>query len=102
MSVSPQDCAEPPRSEDIRRDDLLRMAGLYLKRYNIMPGWSRLEAACDEELINGIAMMCPFEAAEKQAVLEMISLEDRVELMLRMMTFDLSGAPQGAGGKTLQ
>ena len=97
-----QDCAEPSRSDDIRRDDLLGMAGEYLKRYNIMPDWSRLAAACDEELVNGIAMMCPFDAAEKQAVLEIINLKDRVDLLLRMMTFDLSGAPQGAGGKTLQ
>lgn len=90
------DCGLPPRSDDISRKQLILTVGKYLNLYQIIPKWEALEKACDEELVNALAMICPFDAAEKQALLEEESLKGRVNLMLRIMAFDLSsGQPTG-------
>jgi Lon protease-like protein len=46
-----------------------------------------LEDLADEELINSLAMVCPFDAAEKQLLLECRLLKDRVSLMMQIMDF---------------
>jgi len=85
-----KDCALPPRAEDIPRKRLVLTVEKYLKLYNVIPKWESLEKACDEELVNALAMICPFGAGEKQALLDVLSLKDRADLMLEMMAFDLS------------
>jgi Lon protease-like protein len=47
------------------------------------------EDLADEELINSLAMVCPFDAAEKQLLLECGALKDRVSLMMKIMDFKL-------------
>ncbi len=85
------DCAAPFRADDIERQKLVQMVEKYLKLNNIVPRWEVLEKTCDEELVNSLAMICPFGAAEKQALLEIVNLKDRIDLMLKIMEFDLSG-----------
>lgn len=84
-----EDCAAPLRSDDLPRQELVVTVGKYLKLYNILPKWETLEKACDEELVNVLAMLCPFSAAEKQALIETVDLKARTDLMLTMMKFDL-------------
>ena len=86
-----QDCAAPVRSDDIDRRALVLKVEEYLKCQNIIPRWEALEKACDEELINALAMICPFDAASKQALLEVTTLADRLDLMMSLMAFSLSG-----------
>ena len=96
------DCAAPPRSDDTPRKKLVLTVEKYLKLYNIIPRWESLEKACDEELINALAMICPFDPAEKQALLEIVDLKERVELMLKIMDFDLSGGRAASADRILQ
>jgi uncharacterized protein len=43
----------------------------------------------DEELINSIAMICPFEPAEKQLLLETPTINERFKLLLKIMKINL-------------
>ena len=44
----------------------------------------------DEALINSLAMTCPFGPAEKQALLENISLDERANTMIALMNFTIA------------
>jgi len=97
-----EDCAAPLRSDDIPRQKLILTVGKYLKLYNVVPKWESLENVCDEELINALAMICPFGIGEKQALLEAKNIKDRVNLMLKIMAFDLSGGQAVLSDKFVQ
>jgi len=97
-----EDCALPLRSDDILRKDLVLSVEKYLRLHNIIPRWEAMERACDEELVSALAMICPFSDAEKQAMLETVSLAGRVDLMLKIMAFDLSSGQAGQNNKILQ
>ncbi len=97
-----EDCAAPLRSGDIPRQKLTLTAAKYLKLYNVLPQWTPLKKTCDEEFVNTLAMICPFSCAEKQALLEIISLKDRLELMLKLMAFEISGGKASPPDRILQ
>ena len=44
--------------------------------------WNSLKEAEDELLINSLSMLCPFEAEDKQALLEAPSLSTRRETLV--------------------
>ncbi len=60
--------------------------------------WESLEDAEDELLINSLAMLCPFEPEDKQALLEAPSLETRRETLVTLIEF----AMRGGGEELLQ
>lgn len=86
-SAYQQDCMAPRHIADIDREALLKRVEEYLKNLGIHTKWEGLDQADDEGLINSLAMICPFDAAEKQALLEANTLQDRVLLMSRIMDF---------------
>lgn len=61
----------------------------YLNAMDIKIDLNSFEDLADEELINSLAMVCPFDAAEKQLLLECGVLKDRVSLMMKIMDFKL-------------
>ena len=46
----------------------------------------------DEELINSLAMVCPFDSAEKQLIIEIIALEERTQIMIKIMDLNIKVA----------
>jgi len=92
-----RDCAEVARSDKIDRKRLVLTIEAFLKRQGISAHWETFETACDEELINSFAMICPFEPAEKQALLETVDLRARLEMMIQIMAFSLSGSQAAYG-----
>ena len=74
--------ADPNR---IDRDRLLETLGAYFDATGIQGDWSAIEKAGDEDLVTSLAMVCPFEGSEKQALLEAMTLPDRVETMTALM-----------------
>ncbi len=44
----------------------------------------------DEEFINSLAMICPFDAPEKQLLVEAPTLQERTSLMIKIMDFNRS------------
>lgn len=53
--------------------------------------WDSLSEAEDELLINSLSMLCPFDAEDKQALLEAPSLSTRRETLVTLIEFSLRG-----------
>src|SRR3546814_15117774 len=49
--------------------------------------WNAVAQLDDEALVNGIGQMAPFDAAAKQALLEVDGLTERAELIIQLMQF---------------
>lgn len=60
--------------------------------------WDALEQAPDEDLVNALAMLGPFEAREKQALLEAITLTQRAQTLITMMSMAALGHEEGSSG----
>jgi uncharacterized protein len=70
-----------------------------LKRFfaakELATDWDSMNEAEDEALINSLSMLCPFEAADKQALLEAPTLADRRETLQMLMEFSLRADGEG-------
>lgn len=69
----------------IDREALFGALGRYLDKTGMEGDWSALKEAADESLVTWLAMGCPFEPREKQALLEAVTLSDRAETMLAIL-----------------
>lgn len=67
-----------------------RLAQFFEDR-NLSTDWDSLADAEDEMLINSLSMLCPFEPADKQALLEAPSLTTRRETLETLIAFALRG-----------
>lgn len=89
-STFTQDGDEPTLTQIKVREKFFTTLKKYLDATEIKIDLNAFHELRDEELINSLAMICPFDAAEKQLLLECISLKDRVSLMMKIMDFKLS------------
>ncbi len=71
-------------------EDVLRV---YLDTQGLSADWEAVTTADDESLVTTLASVCPFDPAEKQALLEADDLADRAGTLTALMTF-----AQGTGG----
>ena len=71
-------CNRHPRGID--RPRLLAAARAFLLMKNIACDWQAAEASL-QALVTSLAMSCPFEPGEKQALLQANSLSDRSRLL---------------------
>ncbi|SCA57234.1 ATP-dependent protease La domain protein LonD [Candidatus Terasakiella magnetica] len=60
--------------------------------------WDALEQAPDEDLVNALSMLGPFEPREKQALLEAVSLTQRAETLITMMSMAALSHEDGSSG----
>lgn len=89
------DLAQPP-DEDVPRERLLAALKSYLTSRDMQADWKSVMTAPAEALVNALAMMCPFDPAEKQALLEAQSFQDRTTTLLTLL--EMGG---GAGPTTV-
>lgn len=81
------------------RERLLQALRRFLHAAEMGADWSAIEEANDEELVSALAMGCPFEPREKQALLECSGLAERAELLLSLLDMavrDIDGPPSGS------
>ena len=57
----------------------------YFKIQGISANWDAIEFTPDERLVTSLAMICPFEPSEKQALLECGSLSERASMMIAII-----------------
>jgi uncharacterized protein len=57
----------------------------YFKIQGISANWDAIESTPDERLVTSLAMICPFEPSEKQALLECGSLSERATMMVAII-----------------
>jgi Lon protease-like protein len=84
--------------DEVDRKSLLEALTGFLKANNLKADWEGIESAPNEALVNALAMMSPYGAAEKQALLEAPDLKTRAELLVAMTEMEL--AKNTAGGDT--
>ena len=62
----------------------------FLKANNLKTDWDGIESAPNEALVNALAMMSPYGAAEKQALLEAPDLKTRAEILVAVTEIELA------------
>jgi Lon protease-like protein len=83
---------------DFPRERLLDALRQYLSQRDLKADWRSVMTAPAETLVNALAMLCPFEPAEKQALLEAPGWMERVETLVALL--EMAGRPQ-PGGNTI-
>jgi hypothetical protein len=79
------------KGEDaVNREALLEVLTDFLKANNLKVDWEGVESAPNEALVNALAMMSPYGAAEKQAMLEAPNLKTRAEILIAITEMDLA------------
>lgn len=84
---------------DFPRERLLAALKDYLSTRDLKADWRSVMSAPAETLVNALAMLCPFEPAEKQALLEAPGWLERVDTLVALLEL-ASMAPQ-QGNPTL-
>lgn len=64
----------------------------YLEHRALEIDWEMAQAAPSEALVNSLAMALPFEAAEKQALLEAMAVDDRARALTALLRIDAAGS----------
>jgi Lon protease-like protein len=92
------DLAAHKGEDEVDRDSLLKALKDFLEANNLKADWQGIENAPNEALVNALAMMSPYGAAEKQALLEAPDLKTRAELLVAVTEIEL--ARKATGGET--
>jgi hypothetical protein len=84
--------------DEVDRDSLLKSLSAFLKANNLKADWAGIESAPNEAVVNALAMMSPYGAAEKQALLEAPDLKTRAEILIAVTEIEL--AKSNTSGET--
>jgi len=84
FSLFAGDLVEGPGA-DFPREQLLATLLNYLAGRDMKADWKSVMTAPAESLVNALSMMCPFESAEKQALLEAPSLDARLSTLIALL-----------------
>ncbi|MGZ3409473.1 MAG: LON peptidase substrate-binding domain-containing protein [Xanthobacteraceae bacterium] len=76
--------------EEVDRTTLLAALTDFLKARKLEADWEGIEKAPNEALVNALAMMAPYGAAEKQAMLEAPDLKTRAEILVAATEIELA------------
>jgi uncharacterized protein len=90
-----------PADDGFDKLRLLRALKAYLDRRSMEVDWETAKAAPTEALVNSLAMALPFEATEKQAMLEAPSLTERRDALIALLEIDAAtlGGDDAGGGQ---
>ena len=87
------------KGEDaVDRKALLEALSAFLKANKLKTDWQGVESAPNEALVNALAMMSPYGAAEKQALLEAPDLKSRADMLVAITEIEL--AKKNTDGET--
>ena len=79
---------EPPPGADesgVPRETLLRALRAYFTSRGFDANWDAIDEMEDEPLVSTLSMVCPFEHAEKQVLLEAPGIADRARALLALL-----------------
>jgi Lon protease-like protein len=78
--------------ERFDRARFTRILQAYFRRQGLSADWAAIESTPDERLLTSLAMICPFEPQEKQALLEAPTLSERAQIMLTLLEMAVAQA----------
>ena len=96
------DLVSPPADLEMEREPFLDALRAYLENRGLEIDWDTAESAPPEALINSLSMALPFEPAEKQALIEAMSLLDRAEVLTALMRIDAADTGDSEGPPSIQ
>lgn len=77
-------------SRSIDRDRMLRALRGYFTANQVDANWEAIKDTPTDSLVNALAMMCPFQPSEKQALLEAVTLVERADVMVALLEMSLA------------
>jgi len=80
------------------RDRLLRGLRAFFQHHKIEADWDAITSVPGERLVTSIAMICPFEPSEKQALLEAPDLDERARLLTAIVEMAALNPPRDGPG----
>lgn len=86
---------QPVDTRHLDRDKLMPALRNFLNLYKVDVDWQTLEAIPDEALVRSLAMTCPFEPNEKQALLEAADAGARSRLVTSLIEMAVLHRPGG-------
>ncbi|MCJ8144363.1 LON peptidase substrate-binding domain-containing protein [Ancylobacter sp. A5.8] len=86
-------------ADKVDRSTLLRTLANYLDANRLEADWESIKDAPNEALVNALAMMSPFGAREKQALLEAPDLGARADMLIAVTQMSLART-SGDGDET--
>jgi len=86
--------------DEVDRKAVLGALTAFLKANKLKTDWQGVESAPNEALVNALAMMSPYGAPEKQALLEAPDLKSRAEILIAVTEMELAKNNAGGGGET--
>jgi Lon protease-like protein len=88
-----EDLAAPVLDGFDRKGLLAALRGYFVQR-GIEVNWKAIDEMADTALVNSLSMVCPFDALEKQALLEAPSLADRADTLRALLNIDSHEPPE--------
>lgn len=76
---------DPAGCLDLDRVRLKKLLGSYFEQHGIACDWGHIDSAPDEKLVTCLSMICPFDPAEKQALLEAACCNTRATQFMAML-----------------
>ena len=81
----------------VDRVRLLETLRCYLEAHDLKADWERINSANNERLVNTLAILSPYGAEEKQALLEAENLQERAEALVALAEMELATRDDGSG-----
>ncbi len=82
------DLAPPPSGPICDRADLLGALRAYFARQGIEANWEAIGGMTEDALVTTLCMACPFDVAEKQALLEAETASERAAALRTLLAID--------------
>jgi Lon protease-like protein len=79
---------------DFPRDRLMHALKSYLSQRDLKADWRSMMSAPPETLVNALAMLCPFQPAEKQALVEALGWVERVDTLVALLEMSVAPAAE--------
>lgn len=76
--------------DDVDRESVVKMLRAFSDSNRVKLDWKEIEKAPNEALVNALAMMSPFGAVEKQALLEAETLKARAEVLVALAEIEFA------------
>jgi Lon protease-like protein len=89
-----------PDDTAIDRESLIEALRGYFTHRSIDPNWEAINRLADDALVVTLAMVCPFEPIEKQALLEAPGAEERADTLLALLRMGAAGPGSSSDGPT--
>jgi Lon protease-like protein len=88
----------PETAPAVARTRLIAALKPYLEDRDMKTDWEAIDEAPVDSLVDALAMMCPFDPAEKQALLEAPGILERAETLIALL--EMANAGSGTPGSS--